>query len=130
MLLQPLYHLREAHAIFVTGLEFAPQKSATMAITGNHDFTLFSISADNQVKMHQEAPRSKYLIVVCIWILALNSDSILTDHALTNITIHTQVLIHCSVQKLACYQMPNFITFVFNLLQPIHVWIIIVFNSI
>ncbi|ELU18265.1 hypothetical protein CAPTEDRAFT_166694 [Capitella teleta] len=56
--LQRLYHLPQAHNIFVTGLEFTPSSALTRQLTGNEDFSLLSISADNQVKLHQEDPPS------------------------------------------------------------------------
>ena len=56
---QRLYHLKEAHSIFVTGLEFAPQEDTTRLVTGGFEFSLLSISADNQVKIHQQSPQSK-----------------------------------------------------------------------
>ena len=69
--LQRLYHLKAAHGIFVTGLEFAPTTKLCQAVTGNHEFTVFSISADNQVKIHQQPSRSEYLFpeAVCtiVW---------------------------------------------------------------
>lgn len=51
---QRLYHIPEAHRIFVTGLEFMPDTSTARTVTGDFDFTLLSISADNQVKLHQQ----------------------------------------------------------------------------
>ncbi|KAK2174544.1 hypothetical protein NP493_791g00016 [Ridgeia piscesae] len=58
--LQKVYEVKQVHSIFVTGLDFAPSSATSRAITGNHDFTVFSISADNQVKMHQLAARAMY----------------------------------------------------------------------
>jgi len=55
---QCIYHLREAHEIFVTGLEFAPNTVSHTIVGPNADFTLFSISADSQVKAHQLESRS------------------------------------------------------------------------
>ncbi|KAK2164175.1 hypothetical protein LSH36_68g16123 [Paralvinella palmiformis] len=57
--LQKLYHLSKVHKIFVTGLSFAHSTEKALAITGNHDTTLFSISADNQIKMHQVAAQQR-----------------------------------------------------------------------
>lgn len=57
--LQRLYHLAGAHSIFVTGLEFASSETPVSVVGSNADFTLFSISADNQVKLHQQEARSK-----------------------------------------------------------------------
>lgn len=54
---QKLYYIKEAHNIFVTGLTFMPSSEAAQAITGNQDFTLLSISADNTIRLHQVAPR-------------------------------------------------------------------------
>lgn len=59
MLSQKVYEVKQVHGIFVTGLDFAASSATSQAITGNHDFTVFSISADNQVKMHQLTARSK-----------------------------------------------------------------------
>ena len=56
---QKLYSVTAAHQIFVTGLDFANSSSACKAVTGNTDFSLFSISADNTVKIHQVAPRGR-----------------------------------------------------------------------
>ena len=59
MFFQKLYYVKEAHGIFVTGLDFMPQSETARAVTGNQDFTLLSISADNTVRVHQEPARSK-----------------------------------------------------------------------
>ncbi|KAL3870130.1 hypothetical protein ACJMK2_042741 [Sinanodonta woodiana] len=64
--LQKLYSLREAHSIFVTGLEFLPVSEGAQAVTGNQDFTLISISADNTIRIHQEPVRSSYSI---LWVM-------------------------------------------------------------
>ncbi|XP_046566705.1 prolactin regulatory element-binding protein-like [Haliotis rubra] len=58
--LQRLYHVKEAHSIFVTGVEFMPSSEGSRAVTGGQDFTLLSISADNTIKIHQVAPRGSY----------------------------------------------------------------------
>lgn len=52
--LQRLYHVSTAHKTFVTGLEFTPAST----ISSLFDFTLLSISADNQIKMHQVNSRT------------------------------------------------------------------------
>ena len=49
--------MKEAHSIFVTGVEFMPSSEGSRAVTGGQDFTLLSISADNTIKIHQVAPR-------------------------------------------------------------------------
>lgn len=56
-LFQKLYYVKEVHSIFVTGLDFMPVSEGTQAVTGNQDFTLLSISADNTVRVHQEPTR-------------------------------------------------------------------------
>jgi len=58
---QQIYHVSEAHEIFVTGLEFAPDTTSRAIIGPNIDFTLFSISADSQIKAHQLESRSMLL---------------------------------------------------------------------
>lgn len=58
-MLQRLYHLAAAHSIFVTGLEFASSETPKSLVGSNVDFTLFSISCDNLVKVHQQESRSK-----------------------------------------------------------------------
>ena len=61
---QKLYYVKEAHSIFVTGLAFMPSSQAALAVTGNQDFTLMSISVDNTIRVHQVAPRSKFCILM------------------------------------------------------------------
>ncbi|ESN99626.1 hypothetical protein HELRODRAFT_113705 [Helobdella robusta] len=59
--LQRLYHVASAHNIFVTGLEFAPHATSNRSGSGvENEFTLFSISADNHIKLHQQAYESSY----------------------------------------------------------------------
>lgn len=60
LMLQRLYHVNEAHSIFVTGVEFLPTSEMAKAITGNQEFNLLSISADNTVRLHQDPERSKH----------------------------------------------------------------------
>jgi len=60
---QCIYNLREAHEIFVTGLEFAPNTTSHAIVGPNVDFTLFSISADSQIKAHQVESRRTFLFV-------------------------------------------------------------------
>ena len=64
---QPLYHLKSAHSIFVTGLAFTPDTPTALGVTGGYDFSLLSISADNHVRLHQTQPtgRSRSLLMVC-----------------------------------------------------------------
>ena len=52
--------MKEIHGIFVTGLDFMPVSDSAKAVTGENDFTLLSVSADNTVRVHQEPSRSKY----------------------------------------------------------------------
>ena len=58
--LQRLYNVRESHGLFVTGLAFA--RSATNDVHGKFDFSLLSISADSQVKLHQAPPHCESLM--------------------------------------------------------------------
>jgi len=58
---QRIYQLNEAHEIFVTGLEFAPDTTSRAIVGPNVDFTLFSISADSQIKAHQVESRRMHL---------------------------------------------------------------------
>jgi len=60
---QCVYHLREAHEIFVTGVEFAPTTASQAVLGPNVDFTLFSISADSQIKAHQLESRCMLLLL-------------------------------------------------------------------
>ncbi|XP_064617266.1 prolactin regulatory element-binding protein-like [Liolophura sinensis] len=79
--LQRLYHIKAAHGIFVTGLEFMPSSEGSRQITGGQDLTLLSISADNTIKIHQVAARGSYsilwvivgfLVIICLffWLIA------------------------------------------------------------
>lgn len=47
-----MYRVQQSHSIFVTGLEFLPTGEATQQLTGGHEATLLSVSADNQVQAH------------------------------------------------------------------------------
>ncbi|CAG5118553.1 unnamed protein product [Candidula unifasciata] len=69
--LQRLYHVNEAHSIFVTGVEFLPSSEVAKAITGKQDFNLLSISADNTVRLHQCPERTSFNPVVIILAVAL-----------------------------------------------------------
>ncbi|GFS17681.1 prolactin regulatory element-binding protein [Elysia marginata] len=64
--LQRMYHVKEAHSIFVTGLDFLPASEATRAVTGDFTYNLVSISADNTVRLHQSPERSAYSPVIVI----------------------------------------------------------------
>ncbi|ESO92505.1 hypothetical protein LOTGIDRAFT_232981 [Lottia gigantea] len=64
--LQKLYYVKAAHGIFVTGVEFMSNSESCQAITGDKDFTLLSISADNTVKLHQVNPRGS---ISALWII-------------------------------------------------------------
>jgi len=68
---QCIYNLREAHEIFVTGLEFAPNSMSRAIVGPNVDFTLFSISADSQVKAHQVESRRTFLFMFNISVFSL-----------------------------------------------------------
>ena len=46
--------MKESHSIFVTGLSFAHRHM--VEAMGKNDFSLLSISADSQVKLHQAPP--------------------------------------------------------------------------
>ncbi|XP_059174065.1 prolactin regulatory element-binding protein-like [Physella acuta] len=70
--LQKLYYLKEAHSIFVTSVEFLPCSEATKAITGNQDFNLLSVSADNTIRLHQCPERSTMhpiWLIICLVIV-------------------------------------------------------------
>ncbi|GFN97213.1 prolactin regulatory element-binding protein [Plakobranchus ocellatus] len=70
--LQRLYHVKEAHSIFVTGLDFLPASEATRAVTGDHNYNLVSISADNMIRLHQSPERSSYhpvLIIIGVFVI-------------------------------------------------------------
>ncbi|BFY99261.1 hypothetical protein BsWGS_02301 [Bradybaena similaris] len=69
--LQRLYHVNEAHSIFVTGVEFLPASEMAKAITGNQEFNLLSISADNTVRLHQDPERTSYNPALIILAAAL-----------------------------------------------------------
>ena len=51
--------MRSAHKTFVTGVSFSPSSYAAQLITRSPQFTLLSISIDNQVKLHQPAEPSE-----------------------------------------------------------------------
>ena len=51
--LQKLYHVKEVHSIFVTGVDFLLCSETTKAIVGLRDFNLISVSADNAIRLHQ-----------------------------------------------------------------------------
>jgi len=68
---QRIYHLSEAHEIFVTGLEFAPNTTSHAIVGPNVDFTLFSISADSQIKAHQLESRRMCLLFCLFFVLIL-----------------------------------------------------------
>lgn len=70
---QRLYHVKETHSIFVTGLEFLPMSEATRAIVGSQDFSMLSVSADNTIKIHHMPERSRYLYCHCKWSIAMSS---------------------------------------------------------
>ncbi|KAL4236549.1 hypothetical protein ACF0H5_004934 [Mactra antiquata] len=61
--LQKLYYVKEAHSIFVTGLDFMPMSESTKAVSDSQDFTLLSISADNTVRVHQEPTRASFHVI-------------------------------------------------------------------
>ncbi|XP_033737895.1 prolactin regulatory element-binding protein-like isoform X1 [Pecten maximus] len=65
--LQKLYYKKEAHSIFVTGIEFMPSSEGAREVTGNQDFTLLSISADNTIRMHQVAARNSYSVLLIVF---------------------------------------------------------------
>lgn len=72
---QRLYHVKETHSIFVTGLEFLPMSEATRAIVGSQDFSMLSVSADNTIKIHHMPERSRYLYCHCKWSIAMSPQS-------------------------------------------------------
>jgi len=69
---QRIYQLNEAHEIFVTGLEFAPNTTSRAIVGPNVDFTLFSISADSQIKAHQVESRRTlfFFVTMCISVIS------------------------------------------------------------
>jgi len=75
---QKLYYVKEAHGIFVTGLEFLPVSENAREVTGSQDFSLLSISADNTVRIHQEPTRgttcaAMYCLTWNVWFVFLVS---------------------------------------------------------
>lgn len=64
--LQRLYHVKEAHNIFVTGVEFLPSSESMCAIAPDKDFSLLSISVDNQIQLHQVDSRGS---ISALWIV-------------------------------------------------------------
>ncbi|WAR24632.1 PREB-like protein [Mya arenaria] len=64
--LQKLYYVKEAHSIFVTGLDFMPTSENAREVTGTQDFHLLSISADNTIRLHQEPTRASYSAFILI----------------------------------------------------------------
>ncbi|XP_060608572.1 prolactin regulatory element-binding protein-like [Ruditapes philippinarum] len=69
--LQKLYYIKEAHSIFVTGLDFMPVSEGARAVSGNQDFTLLSISADNTVRVHQEPTRGSVNAIFVLLAVAM-----------------------------------------------------------
>ncbi|XP_025109805.1 prolactin regulatory element-binding protein-like isoform X1 [Pomacea canaliculata] len=73
--LQRLYHVKETHSIFVTGLEFLPMSEATRAIVGSQDFSMLSVSADNTIKIHHMPERTSihvfWVLLGCIILIFL-----------------------------------------------------------
>ncbi|XP_074642612.1 guanine nucleotide-exchange factor SEC12-like [Tubulanus polymorphus] len=64
--LSRLYHIKDAHSIFVTGLLFLPSTEEVRSLTGAQDFSLISVSADNCIKLNQMPPRASFS---AIWLL-------------------------------------------------------------
>ncbi|XP_013399942.1 prolactin regulatory element-binding protein isoform X2 [Lingula anatina] len=64
--LQCLHQVREAHSIFITGIEFLPSTSTAQAITFGHDVSLLSVSVDKQIKIHQVPTRGS---ISAVWVL-------------------------------------------------------------
>lgn len=59
--LQRVLHIPNAHSMFVTGLEFLPQKDIDgPAITSNTEAAVLSISVDNKVCIHSLSYRRKW----------------------------------------------------------------------
>ena len=50
----------------MTGVEFAPMTVSPALVGPNVDFTLFSISADSQIKAHQLQSRRMLLFLVAV----------------------------------------------------------------
>lgn len=57
--LAKLYHMSEAHSIFVTGLEFLQTCDETQQLTGGHDASLVSVSVDNHIVVHHIPKQTK-----------------------------------------------------------------------
>jgi hypothetical protein len=51
--LQRVYHISQAHNIFVTGVEFLKSSVETQQLTGGNDAALVSVSVDNHIVLHQ-----------------------------------------------------------------------------
>ena len=59
LVFQRALHVKEAHSMFVTGLEFLPMTSGGPPITSCTEAAVVSISVDNRVCIHSIAYRSK-----------------------------------------------------------------------
>ncbi|XP_076317658.1 guanine nucleotide-exchange factor SEC12 isoform X2 [Tachypleus tridentatus] len=66
--LMKLYHVENAHNIFVTGLEFLPSNEEAQRITGDQDTSLISISVDNHIIVHH-VPKPRTMGIVGILLL-------------------------------------------------------------
>ncbi|XP_022250089.1 prolactin regulatory element-binding protein-like isoform X2 [Limulus polyphemus] len=66
--LMKLYHVENAHNIFVTGLEFLPSNEEAQRITGDQDTSLISISVDNHIIVHH-VPKPSTMGIVGILLL-------------------------------------------------------------
>jgi hypothetical protein len=55
--------MKSAHSIFVTSLEFAPSTESCSALLGGSEFSVFSVSADCTVLLHQQPARGKTLLL-------------------------------------------------------------------
>ena len=101
-LLQRLYHVSGAHNIFVTGLEFSLK--SPLAIAGHMDFTLFSVSADNYIKVHQQEPEGSCLFVVLVNALLHGAFGLLLlglflSMAFSHYTKIHHIILHQSTQR-------------------------------
>jgi len=56
--LQRVYHLANAHNLFVTGVEFLKSCVETEQLTGGYDAALLSISVDNHIVVHEIPKRA------------------------------------------------------------------------
>ncbi|XP_067936430.1 guanine nucleotide-exchange factor SEC12-like [Watersipora subatra] len=69
--LKQIYHVKGAHKTFVTGLAFSPNSAAGLLVTNHSQFSLVSISIDNQLKLHQPPQPSLWKSTCFLLVLLL-----------------------------------------------------------